>query len=121
MDIIELKELRYDQSADGSIYSKNSLSDELHEKAMEKRLELIDTLGGYDDQLAEYVINEGDLENIDINRLHGAIRRATMQRHIVPVLLGSAYKYIGVQRLMNAVVSYLPTPSDTDEIYNCFG
>lgn len=121
VDIVELKELRFDQSIDGSIYTESSLSGELHEEALEKRIELIDTLGGYDDQLAEHIINNESLENVDNDLIHGAIRRTTMARHIVPVLLGSSYKHIGVQRLMNAVVSYLPAPSDTDVISDCFG
>lgn len=88
---------------------------------MEKRLKIIDTLSGFDDQLADHIISNDSMDNVDIDLVHGAIRRSTIARHIVPVLLGSAYKNIGVQRLMNAVVSYLPAPSDTDAIYNCFG
>lgn len=121
MDLLELKELRFDQSADGRIYSKSQLPDDLYKTAMEKRLELIDTLSGFDDHLADHIISNDSIENVDIDLVHGAIRRSTIARHIVPVLLGSAYKNIGVQRLMNAVVSYLPAPSDTDAIYNCFG
>lgn len=119
--MIELKEVRYDQSKDGRVYSKHPLSEALQKEALEKRIQLIDLVSGYDDELAEHIITTDNMENVDNDLIRCAIRRATIARHIVPVLLGSALKNVGVQHLMNAVISYLPAPSECDEIYKCFG
>lgn len=121
VDVIELKELRYDQSKDGRTYSKHPLSDALRKEAAEHRLKLIDELSAYDDQLAEHIINNENMDNVDNDLIRGAIRRATIARHIVPVLLGAALRNVGVQHLMNAIIAYLPAPSECDGAYKCFG
>ena len=56
--------------------------------------------------------NAGDAAGIDPTVLHLWLRRATIERKIVPVLCGSSLKNIAVQPLLDAVVQYLPKPSD---------
>ncbi|XP_037030453.1 ribosome-releasing factor 2, mitochondrial [Bradysia coprophila] len=86
----------------------------------EKRSTLIDTISGFDDDLAEAIISNDSLDNISSIDLSNAIRRATINQKVVPVLLGSAYKNTGVQPLMNAVVDYLPSPEERNSNYDCF-
>lgn len=118
---MDLKELRFDQTQAGSVYTKTPLAGDLLSKALEKRCEIIDTMSGLDDKLADEVIKNDSLENIDAAIVRQAIRSLTIKQHIVPVFLGSAYKNTGVQLLMNGIVSFLPAPSDRDSVYKCFG
>lgn len=116
-----MKELQFDQTQSGRVYKKVPLSGDLLNEALEKRCEIIDTMSGIDDHLADAVINNDSLENIDGAIVRQAIRRLTIKQHIVPVFLGSAYKNTGVQLLMDGIVSFLPSPSECDSIYKCFG
>lgn len=121
IDIIELKELRFDQSQSGRVYTKAPLTGNILKEAIDKRCEIIDTMSGFDDKLADEIIKNDSLENIDSVLVRQCIRNLTIKQHIVPVLLGSAYKNTGVQLLIDGIISYLPAPSDRDSVYKCFG
>lgn len=121
VDILDLKELQFDQKQSGRVYMKIPLTGNLLSEALEKRCEIIDTMSGLDDHLADVVIKNDSLENIDVEIVRQAIRRLTIKQHIVPVFLGSAYKNTGVQLLMDGILSFLPAPSERDSIYKCFG
>lgn len=116
-----MKELRFDQSQSGRVYTKIPLQGDTLDKALEKRCEIIDTMSGLDDKLADEVIKNDSLENIDTEILRQTIRNLTIKQHIVPVFLGSAYKNTGVQLLMDGIVSFLPAPIECDSVYKCFG
>nr|B4M416.1 RecName: Full=Ribosome-releasing factor 2, mitochondrial; Short=RRF2mt; AltName: Full=Elongation factor G 2, mitochondrial; Short=EF-G2mt; Short=mEF-G 2; Flags: Precursor [Drosophila virilis] len=121
-DVITLEQLTWQQNDFGRTYSINKLesSSEIRE-LREKRNELIDQLSGVDDELAEVVISTESFDKVSNELIVQALRRATCQQKVVPVLLGSAYKNIGIQRVMDAVNAYLPTPNERNQIYNCFG
>ncbi|KAH8243343.1 hypothetical protein KR032_006619 [Drosophila birchii] len=121
-DVITLERLSWQQKDLGRSYKKIKLepSDDLRE-LQERRNELIDTLSGLDDELADVVISTESFDNVDGALIERAIRRATSQQKVVPVLLGSAYKNVGIQRLMDAVNAYLPAPEERNQIYDCFG
>ncbi|KAH8288516.1 hypothetical protein KR054_004381 [Drosophila jambulina] len=121
-DVISLERLSWQQKDLGRSYKKTKLepSDDLRE-LQERRNELIDTLSGLDDELADVVISTESFDNVDCALIERALRRATSQQKVVPVLLGSAYKNVGIQRLMDAVNAYLPAPEERNQIYDCFG
>ncbi|XP_060647863.1 ribosome-releasing factor 2, mitochondrial [Drosophila nasuta] len=121
-DVITLEQLSWQQKDYGRVYHKTKLesSDTLRD-LQEKRNELIDQLSGLDDELADVVISTEGFDQVSNKLIGQAIRRATNQNKVVPVLLGSAYKNIGIQRLMDAVNDYLPTPEERNQIYECFG
>lgn len=121
IDLLELKELRFDQSKEGRVYAKIPLIGELLKNSIDKRCEIIDIMSGFDDKLADEVIQNDSLENVNSSIIGQAIRNLTIKQSIVPVLLGSAYKNTGVQLLMDGVISYLPAPNDRTSMYNCFG
>lgn len=73
--------------------------------------QLIDTLSSMDDELAEAIIQKESLE-IEPKDVLKAIRRCTVDMKAFPVLCGSSYKNIGVQMLMDGVMTYLPSPSE---------
>ncbi|XP_037730341.1 ribosome-releasing factor 2, mitochondrial isoform X13 [Drosophila subpulchrella] len=121
-DVITLERLSWQQKDLGRSYKNVKLepSDDLRQM-QEKRNELIDQLSGLDDELADVVISTESFDKVDNSLIERALRRATSQQKVVPVLLGSAYKNVGIQRLMDAVNAYLPAPEERNQIYDCFG
>jgi elongation factor G len=83
------------------------------EKARHAREQLIESLGEVDDAIMEKYVHG---ETISADELHAAIRRATISMKAFPVVCGSAFKNKGVQPLLDAVVSYLPSPLDVPPI-----
>nr|XP_045609336.1 ribosome-releasing factor 2, mitochondrial-like [Procambarus clarkii] len=105
------------QSRDyGSKYEAHILTqdgdDSLWDPAFLARCELTDQLADLDNKLAEYVLETESIENVPPQLLKAAIRRVTLNQTAVPLLMGSSYKNTGVQLLMNAVLSYLPSPEE---------
>lgn len=122
--MISMKKIVWEQKHQGMSYSVEDVNDkELFKTINEKRLEMIDTLSEHDDKLADMIIANESLENVNVEDILNALRRLTIERKIVPMLMGSAYKNSGVQLLMDAVINYLPAPNESEKnkIYNCFG
>lgn len=90
IDLVSMKQITWDVKNQGQSYKVEEISD--IGNAIEKRLEIIDSLSGIDDQLAEAIIANDSLENVNLDLILNAIRRQTINRKIVPILLGSAYK-----------------------------
>jgi len=86
---------------------------ELAEQAREYREKLVEAASDFDDVLAEKYLGG---EEIGVEELQVAIRKATISMNFVGVVPGSAFKRKGVQRLLDCVVNYLPNPLDVDEI-----
>ncbi|XP_016983064.1 ribosome-releasing factor 2, mitochondrial isoform X1 [Drosophila rhopaloa] len=121
-DVITLEQLSWQQKDLGRSYKNIKLEpSDILRQLQEKRNELIDQLSGLDDELADVVISTESFDKVDNALIERALRRATSQQKVVPVLLGSAYKNVGIQRLMDAVNSYLPAPEERNQIYDCFG
>lgn len=119
VDLLSMKQVTWNQENQGQSYKVEDVQEIKH--AHKKRLEMIDILSGVDDQLAEMIIANDSMENIDNNLLLNSLRRQTIARKIVPMILGSAYKNTGVQILMDSIINYLPAPSDRNKKYDCFG
>ncbi len=108
IDLITMEAI-YFEGAMGEQVVRKPIPDDMKEAAERARHGMLDTLTLYDDELMERVL-EGDIPDADA--LHGIIRRLTIGRDIVPVMMGSAFKNKGVQPLLDAVVRYLPAPTD---------
>ncbi|WP_314426760.1 elongation factor G [Leuconostoc lactis] len=93
----------------GEKWEPREIPAELKELAEEKRNTLIEAVADVDDELMEKYL-EG--EDVSVDELKAAIRRATLALQFYPVLAGSAYKDKGVQMMLDAVVDYLPGPLD---------
>lgn len=87
---------------------------------MEAHRNIIDTLSSLDDGLADIIIEKESLDNMDKSEIENAIRRCTIEMKIFPILCGSSYKNIGVQTLIDAVISFLPSPVEGSKLYKCF-
>lgn len=106
-----MQEIYWDQESRGQKFKVIPIqSDERKLEILEKRNEIIDKLSSYDDVIATQVISENGYDNINSLAIKKSLRSATISQKVVPVLLGSAYKNIGVQPLLDAVCDYFPSP-----------
>ncbi|MHC4214335.1 MAG: elongation factor G [Planctomycetota bacterium] len=77
--------------------------------AAESRNEMLEAISMFDDEMMELLLEEEDIEQ---DMIRQTIRKATINRDIVPVMMGAAFKNKGIQPLMDAVCDYLPSPLD---------
>jgi elongation factor G len=113
IDIVERKELVYDDETLGAKWEEGPVPDSMRERVEALRHELIEAAVEFDDELMEKYLEGEELTNEEVRR---AIRRATIANGITPVFCGSAFKNKGVQQLLDAVVDYLPSPLDVQAI-----
>ncbi|MBK1825582.1 elongation factor G [Haloferula rosea] len=112
IDVVNQKAVHFvDDATFGSTYEVKDLSDEQKEEAEFAYQELLETVAGVDDELAEKFLMEEPISREDVKK---AIRRATIANKLIPVAGGSAFKNKGVQCLLDAVIDYLPSPIDID-------
>ncbi len=114
VDLIEMKALTWrGETQKGEDYAIEEIPADLVDSANEWREKLIETLADVDDSVMEKYL-EG--EEVSIDQIKAAIRRATIASKANPVLCGSAFKNKGVQPMLDAVVDYLPSPLDVPAI-----
>ncbi|MFV0378180.1 MAG: elongation factor G [Mangrovibacterium sp.] len=115
IDLIENCAVVYtDQGDSGSTFEVTTIPAELAEQAAEYRAKLIEEVAVLDEALMERFFEDPD--SIKAEDLIPVIRRATIEGLIVPMMCGSAFKNKGVQRLLDAVCEFLPSPLDKGEI-----
>jgi len=108
VDLVKMRAVVY-RDPKGTLYEETDIPVECAELAAQYREVLVETAAEFDDGvMTRYLEGEPILEAT----LRRAIRAATLQAKIVPVLCGSSYRNRGVQLLLDAVVDYLPSPSD---------
>jgi len=115
VDLIENKAvIWYPDEELGSKYALEEIPEELKAEAAEWRGNLIEAVAEHDDALLERYFEDPD--SITVDEIKAVIRKATLEMSITPVLLGSAFKNKGVQRLLDAVCAFLPSPVDIGTI-----
>jgi elongation factor G len=113
IDLIDMKQIRWDEKTLGAAYELLPISDEYIAQAEEYREKMIEAVDEYDDEVMETYLSELP---IDSSRLRDAIRNATISLELVPVLCGSALRNKGIQPLLDAIVNFLPSPVDIPPI-----
>jgi elongation factor G len=113
--IIDLMEMQADVYYDdlGKDMRVETIPEELQKKAEEYRHIMVEAIVDTDDELMEKYL-EG--EEITVLELKRALRKATIENKIIPVTVGSSYKNKGVQKMLDAVVDYMPAPTDVAAI-----
>ncbi|CUU01250.1 translation elongation factor 2 (EF-2/EF-G) [Candidatus Thermokryptus mobilis] len=109
IDLIKMKAVVYKEETLGSTWEEFDIPKELVDMAVEYRTKMLESVSEFDDTL---LVKYLDGEEISEEEIKSAIRKATLEFKIVPVLCGSAFKNKGIQRLLDAVVDYLPSPLD---------
>ena len=114
VDLVEMKAY-YFEGANGDDMIEKEIPAELVDQANEYREKLIDCCADYNDEIMEKAM-EGQygVDQIDKALIKKTIREATIRLEITPVFMGSAHKNIGVQKLLDGVIDYLPCPTDVE-------
>lgn len=111
VDLVEMKAWIYE--GDVLDATESEIPDDLKDKAEEMRANLIEAVSDFDEELMMKYL-EG--EEITTEELKAAIRAATLKVEFYPVLCGTAFKNKGVQPVLDAVIDYLPAPTDIESI-----
>jgi elongation factor G len=116
VDLINMKGLVWSdaEGKKGEEWEVTDIPDDLVAQAEEHRAKLLDVLTAFDDELTEKYLGDEEITADDLRR---ALRQGTIASHCVPVLCGSAFKNKGVQPMLDAVVDFLPAPTDLEAIH----
>ncbi len=114
VDLIQMKGIIWDDATQGMTYTEIPIPDDMKEDADYWRGQLVEAVAEYDETLMEKFFE--DPNSISEEEIHEAIRKATIDLSIIPMLCGSAYKNKGVQTALDAVIRYLPSPVDVESI-----
>ena len=112
IDLVEMKAI-YNEGSVGENLVVKEIPAEYQDQAEEYREKLIEAVAEFDENFMEKYLGG---EEITIDELKAAIRKATLSVEFFPVVCGSAFKYKGVQPMLDAVVEYLPSPLDVPAI-----
>jgi len=113
IDLITEKMLVFDEESQGLQVTEQDIPEGLIDKFTAARVALVEKLADFDEGVMEKYLEE---QIISADELRNAIRAATLKLHVVPVFCGSAFKNKGVQPLLDAVVAYLPSPTDVPPV-----
>jgi elongation factor G len=113
IDLIAMRAVFYEAEEKGAKFHETEIPAEYEEKAGKYRAGMIERVAEYDEELMDAFIHDQPVREPAIRR---ALRKGTLEGKLHPVFVGSALKYIGVQRLLDGVVDYLPSPLDRPAI-----
>ena len=117
VDLINNKEIVYidPEKNSGTVFEEREIRDELKEKAAEYRTSLIEHVCDQDEALMEKYFEDGE-DAITVDEIKSTIRKSTIAGNMVPVCCGTAYRDMGVQPLLDAIVDFMPAPTDVESI-----
>jgi elongation factor G len=114
VDLIRNKAIVWNDEKLGSEFSYTEVPEDMAEMVEEYRDNLLETIAGFDDKILEKFFE--NKESITVDEINEIIRKAVLNRQIVPVLCGSSFKNKGVQPLLDAIAAYLPCPLDIESV-----
>ncbi|MBR6132669.1 MAG: elongation factor G [Bacteroidales bacterium] len=114
VDLLEMKAYQWNEEDQGNTYEEIPIPEEMADEVETYRTNLLETVAEMDETLMEKYFADSD--SITREELVAAIRKATLERKVQPVLCGSSFKNKGVQKLLDAIIDYLPSPLDMPAI-----
>ncbi len=109
VDLVRMKAIYWDEASQGMKFEFKDIPAELAAQCKEWREKMVESAAEADEETMHKYLEGGDLSNEEIKR---ALRKRTIANEIVPMLCGSAFKNKGVQAMLDAVIEYLPAPTD---------
>ena len=109
VDLIKMKAIIWDEASQGMKFTHEDIPAELVATAKEWREKMVESAAEADEELMNKYLEEGDLSEADIKK---GLRTRTISTEIQPMLCGTAFKNKGVQRMLDAVIDFLPSPAD---------
>ena len=116
IDLITMKALHFKTEDLGSTFTEDEIPEDMQLDAEAWRETMLNAISEFDEPFAEQYMAHLDGAELTETMIHEALRRATLTGRAQPVLCGSSFKYVGVQRLLNAVSAYLPSPLDVPPV-----
>jgi elongation factor G len=113
IDLIDFKARMYTEDALGTNFDDIEIPQDLMEVAKKYRTQMLEAVSEVDDTLLEKYL-EG--KEITVEEIKSVLRTATLQSKIIPVYCGSSFKNKGIQKLLDAVIAFLPSPEDTGKL-----
>ncbi len=113
IDLIAMKSVYHEVEKLGAVFREGDIPEEYRDQAAQYRAQLIEMAAEYSEELMDKFVHD---EPASPELIRAAIRRGTIANKLHPVFAGSALKYIGIQRLLDGVVDYLPSPLDKPDI-----
>ncbi|ACR11691.1 elongation factor G [Teredinibacter turnerae] len=113
VDLIEMKAILWNEADQGMTFDRADIPADMLEECEELREQMVEAAAEANEELMEKYLEEGELTNDEIKK---GIRLRTLANEIVPVLGGSAFKNKGVQAMLDAVIEYLPAPTEVKAI-----
>jgi elongation factor G len=107
IDLISMQAVFYEAEKMGATFRETDIPADLQERARQHRARMIELAAEHDEELMDAFVHD---EPAGAEMLRRAIRKGTLASKLHPVFVGSALKYIGVQRLLDGIVAYLPSP-----------
>jgi len=113
IDLIKMQAVFYKAEKLGAAFEETEIPSELRQIAERQRNQMLELAAEFDEHLMDAYVHDKPISTEMVNK---AIRKGTLSNRLNPVFVGSALKFIGVQRLLDAVVAYLPSPLDKPDI-----
>ena len=114
IDLITMEELHWSGEDEGRTVVRVPIRDALREHADHWREKLIDAVSTYSDEITERVLAD---EPVPMELIHAVLRRATLDRVLLPTLVGASLRNVGVQPLLDAIVAFLPGPTELPPLH----
>jgi elongation factor G len=118
VDLIALKAIYWDAESQGMRFELKDIPSDMYTQCEEKRAALVECAAEATDELLEKYLETGGLDEAEIHR---GLRIRTINGEIVPTLCGAAFRNVGIQCLLDAVVRYLPSPADIPAVVGLEG
>ena len=113
IDLIQNQAVVWDEESQGMKWDVLEIPDDLKPTAKQWRIKLLESVAEYDDALLMKYLEDEEIEPAELEKV---IRKATLNRDITPMFCGSALKNKGIQRLLDGVVKFLPSPNDVPPV-----